>query len=143
MAGKKKFTKTEFRMAVEKSRGIKAEIARLLNCSYNTVTNYLNRESNDDVLALFKSQREVIKDTLETKFMQLVDEGNEKAILFGLETIAKDRGWTKRTEITGADGEAIRFSADVMAILKAQGLSPADVQAEFEKSVRALANVNG
>lgn len=138
MAGKKKFTKTEFRMAVEKSRGVKSEIARILNCSYNTVNNYLNRENNADLLALFKSQREVIKDTLESKFMEAVEAGEIRAILFGLETIAKDRGWTKRTEITGADGGAIQLSADVFEMLKKHNISLADVQSEFEAMVRMM-----
>jgi len=138
MAGKTKFTKTEFKAAVIKSKGIKSEIARLLNCSYNTVTNYLNRKTNADLAELFDSYREVMVDTLESKFMEAVNEGDIRAIIFGLETIGKGRGWTKRTEITGADGGAIQLSSDVSEMLKKHGVSLADVQSEFEAMVRAM-----
>lgn len=136
MAGKAKFTKTEFKAAILESKGIKSNIQKRLNCAYNTVNNYLNKHR--DLMELFKAQREEIKDTLESKFMEAVEAGEIRAIIFGLETIAKDRGWTKRTEITGADGGAIRLSADVFEMLKKHGVSLADVQAEFEQMVRSM-----
>lgn len=43
--------------------------------------------------------KESLKDFLESKFFENVAAGKEQSILFGLRTIAKDRGWVEQQHI--------------------------------------------
>ncbi len=51
--------------------------------------------------------REVKKDFVENKLLKLIESGNPQATIYAAETLLKDRGYVKRTELTGADGGEI------------------------------------
>lgn len=130
MANKRKFTITTFREAVRASNGIKSEVARRLKCSRQTVDNYLHKYP--ELQAELVRSRDSFVDLAETKLLKMVKKDNLTAILFTLETLGKNRGWTKRTEITGADGEnVLKLPPEMMDALKSMGLSAADVLREF------------
>jgi len=84
-------------------------------------------------------ERESLVDRAESKLMEAVDKGELKAVLFVLETMGKERGWTKRTEVTGADGAALGLSPDVMQLIGAMRLDMSDVVQAFEEMIRAQA----
>jgi len=137
MAGKAKFSRRTFREAIIGSRGIKSVIAEALDCSRQTVDNYLTRWP--DLVGVVAQERESLVDRAESKLMEAVDKGELKAVLFVLETMGKERGWTKRTEVTGADGAALGLSPDVMQLIGAMRLDMSDVVQAFEEMIRAQA----
>lgn len=93
--------------AIKESRGFVSKAANLCDTSRTTFHAMINdhptlREAVEDA-------RESNKDFVENKLMVSIDEGNVTAIIFYLKTQAKDRGYVERQEITGADGEAVKF----------------------------------
>lgn len=136
------FQKERFELAIKDSMGIKTAIAQRVGCSRGTVENALERWP--DLQALIDDERSSIIDLAETKLMQQVTGGELRAILFTLETLGKDRGWTKRTEVTGADGERLMgLSPDVMKMIESMGLDMSEVVRQFETMVKAAAVQKG
>lgn len=131
MANKRRFTITSFRQAIQASNGIKSEVARKLSCSRQTVDNYLGKYP--ELQAELVRSRDAFVDLAESRLVKAVKKDNLTAILFTLETLGKNRGWTKRTEITGADGEnVLKLPPEMMDALKAMGLSVKDVIRELQ-----------
>lgn len=130
------FTKEAFTKAIEGSRGIKTEIARRMGCTRQTVDNALARWP--ELREMLKDERESIVDLAESKLLNAVANDDMRAILFTLETLGKERGWSKRTEVTGADGAALfGLSPEVVEMIQAQGLDMSEVVRQFEAMVRA------
>lgn len=65
-----------------------------------------------------KEVGETQTDFVESKLMQLINEGNPAAIIFYMKTKGKNRGYTERTEITGKDGEGLLTGVTVNVISK-------------------------
>lgn len=138
MANKRKFTITTFREAVRASNGIKSEVARKLKCSRQTVDTYLKKypELQDELV----KARDSFVDEAESRLMKAVKKNNLTAILFTLETLGKNRGWSKRTEITGIDGEnVLKLPPEMVDTLRVLGLSAQDVMREFEALLKLQA----
>ena len=92
--------------AISGTGGIKSTIAKRLDVTRWTVDNYLERWKT--VKEAYNEEREKIVDMAETKLLEKIRGGDYPAIRFFLMTQAKDRGYTERQEITGADGDVIR-----------------------------------
>jgi len=136
------FSKERFEMAIKDSMGIKTGIAQRVGCSRQTVENALERWP--DLQELIADERSSIIDLAETKLMQQVSGGELRAILFTLETLGKDRGWTKRTEVTGAGGEKLLgLSPDVAKMIEMMGLDMSEVVRQFESMVKSAAIQKG
>lgn len=105
MAGKKKFTAAEVAEALEKAHGIRLHAAKILDCSPSTITNYINEYVTVEKAATKARTHliEALEDTLYTKAL----DGDNTCLIFALKCQGKDRGWTERTEVTGADGNEI------------------------------------
>jgi hypothetical protein len=97
MANKKRFSKASVKRAIEGSRGNLTTVADTLNCTRQTVHNYLQRYP--DLRDSLEQERESLVDLAENKLAKLIDDGVLGAVLFTLETMGKNRGWTKKTEI--------------------------------------------
>jgi hypothetical protein len=91
--------------AIQRARGVKAVAARILECSRQTVDNYIERYVT--VRAAYEEQRETLIDVAEGKLIKKLDEDEWAAIKFVLTTLGKSRGYTERQEITGAEGGPI------------------------------------
>jgi len=136
------FPKERFETAIVGSMGIKTGIAQRVGCTRQTVENALERWP--DLKLMIDDERSSIIDLAETKLMQQVTGGELRAILFTLETLGKDRGWTKRTEVTGADGERLLdLSPDVVRLVETMGLDMSEVVRQFETMVKAAAIQKG
>ena len=136
------FTKERFEMAIKDSMGIKTGIAQRVGCSRQTVENALERWP--DLQTMIADERTSIIDLAETKLMQQISGGELRAILFTLETLGKDRGWTKRTEVTGAGGERLLgLSPDVVKLVETMGLDMSEVVRQFESMVKSAAVQKG
>lgn len=130
-------TKATVAAAIKGSRGVKSVIAARLGCARNTVYNYLDRWP--DLQTLLDDESEALVDTAEVMLASAVASGDIRAITFTLATKGKARGYSQRTEITGADGGALVIAPDVLAAMGRLGLETSDVVREFEALIRAKA----
>lgn len=137
MAGKTKYSVRQVRLAIANSRGNKMVIAERLGCARQTVDNLLMRYP--ELLPELEQERETILDTAENKLYDLVNAGEIRAILFVLETLGKNRGWAKRTEVTGANGGALQLSNETLMLIEKNGLSVGDVLKQFEALIKESA----
>ena len=100
-----KFTVAEFIEAIKGTGGIKSVVAKKLGCDWTTVHNYAKRHPS--IQAALDAEDESITDLAEAKALALINSEYWPAIKYRLETRGKNRGYTTRQEITGADGGAI------------------------------------
>lgn len=100
--GGERYTTIEVIKAIKQAQGIKAVAARHLGCCRLTVDNYIKRHPT--VAKAYQEQRDTLVDNAESQLIVKVDEGEWPAIKFILTTLGKDRGYTERREITGAEG---------------------------------------
>lgn len=142
VAERTQYTREQFEQAITKSWGVKATIAQRLGCSRQTVDNALDRWP--DLRERITSERESIVDLAESKLTAAINQGELRAITFTLETLGKARGWSRRTEVTGADGAALLgMSPDTVALIESMGMDLSEVVKQFETMVRAAAVANG
>ena len=115
MAKKPKFTVDQVAEALRQSAGIQSLAANRLRCDAKTVGNYIARHDT-----LKKLVREILDETIdvaESQLIKAIGEGNLTAIIFYLKTKGKDRGYSERREVTGADGDAVRVEHTAPIIL--------------------------
>lgn len=85
--------------ALVKAAGIPAHAAKSLGVHRSTVTRRVN--GSPKLKAFVEELQENTHDLVESKLMKAIDKGDLRAIIFYLETRAKDRGWSKKV-ILGA-----------------------------------------
>jgi hypothetical protein len=133
-----KVKKSDVAKAIALGRGIKTEIAKKLKVSRQTLDNYLKRWP--DLVPKLAEAREVIIDFAEIGLEKLIKKGDVRAIIFTLETIGRDRGYQKRTEITGANGRPVLELSPELALLMAKlGISGSDVVRSLEHELKVAA----
>lgn len=106
MAGREKFTAAEIIAAIEKAHTA-AAAARVLGCNPQTIRNYADRYPT--VAAALQASRDDMIDWAEVSLRKAVLNGEPWAVAMVLKTIGKNRGYTERQEITGADGDALNI----------------------------------
>jgi Bacterial regulatory protein, Fis family len=104
----REFTDQEVIEALEKAKGIVSIAAEHLGCSRQAVYERMNKSK--EIMAAHRHVDESVTDFAETKLMQKISQGDMRAILFRLETKGKNRGYVKRQEIDGPEGQAIPVS---------------------------------
>jgi hypothetical protein len=87
---------------LKKLRGNLAAVARHFGCSRVSVWQFVQRRPTLRQVA--HDERETMKDTAESALHKAVLKGEPWAVKFYLTTQAKDRGYTTRTELAGAEG---------------------------------------
>jgi hypothetical protein len=93
---KEKFTQETVISALRETRGMVTVAARHLQCSPQTIENYVQRHA---VVAEAKRQeREAILDIGELALVKAVEKGEGWAVCFLLKTVGRDRGYVERTE---------------------------------------------
>ena len=94
--------------AIQAARGIKATAAASLNCSRQTITNYIDRYPA--VKAAYQEALDTSLDLAESKLIACVERDEWPAIRFMLVTLGKGRGYVERQEISqlGGDYDAVR-----------------------------------
>lgn len=105
MGRKQKFTPDDVIAALRETKGMVYLAAQRLGCNVGTLYNYRDRYAS--VRAEMEYQDGLINDIAEMKLYQGIMSGEQWAVVFRLRTKAKNRGYSERTEITGADGKAI------------------------------------
>lgn len=135
VAEKKKDIET-VRKAIYAGCGIKTDIARRLKVVRQTLDNYLAEwpELLDDL----KLAKECLLDEAESALAKRVKKGDTRAIIFTLETIGRERGYQKRTEITGANGRPVLEIPPELALLMAKlGVNGSDIIRSLETELKA------
>ena len=80
--------------ALTLAAGIKAEAARRLGCTRNTVNAYIKRYP--EVEEAWYEARETVLDLAQSKLQAAVERGEWEAVRYTLSTLGKDRGFTTR-----------------------------------------------
>jgi hypothetical protein len=90
--------------AVERGHTIKGT-AQVLGCRTRVIRGYAKRWAS--VQEALEAERNDIVDLAEIGLRKHVLDSQPWAIAYALSTLGKDRGYTKRSELTGKDGDDI------------------------------------
>jgi hypothetical protein len=101
------FTYEQLEKAFRAALGIKAQVAKILGCSYKTINNYAVKYPQLDEIRDEMLQQ--MLDNAELKLQKKISENNLSAVIFFLKTKGKNRGYTERIENTGKEGGAIQI----------------------------------
>jgi len=104
-SGKRDRTAAKIIEAVKDTHGLLTLTALKTGLGYRTVCRYA--AENPAVKAAVEEAREGVLDVAEGKLYRKILDGNMTAIIFFLKTKGKNRGYSERQEITGADGEPV------------------------------------
>lgn len=134
------YTREAFERAIAQSYGVKASVAAAVGCSRQTVDNAFQRWP--DLLEMFDAQRSLLVSKSVSSLVHDIDnresDGHVRAYMFVLKTLGKEEGFVERSEVTGADGEAL-ISPDIARLIAQMGLDSSEVVRQFETMVRAAA----
>src|SRR3954462_1263823 len=89
--------------ALSHSAGLIAPAARALGVSRMTLYRWLERDQ--PIIEHLGSLREEFLDMCEAQLVRHVHEGSERSVHFALRTLGKNRGYSERQEVTGANGD--------------------------------------
>jgi hypothetical protein len=103
----RKYTPEQIIDALEHSRGLIAPAARYLQCSRDTIRDYIKRYP--EIARAKKDADEVVNDIAENSLFNALERGEAWAICFRLKTKAKDRGYIEKAEISGAGGGPVKI----------------------------------
>ena len=102
---KKRVNVSDVEPLIDEKRGNVASIARALGVSWGTVWNRI--QESQPLQAKLKEARESMIDDAESALYDRALKGDTTALIFFLKTQGKNRGYTERQEVTGANGSAI------------------------------------
>jgi hypothetical protein len=114
MASGVRFTAERFLKAIPGSAGIISTIAQRVGCSWHTARKWI--DAHPTIKRIYDDEREGILDLAEAKLIGAIKDGDLGAIKYYLGTQGKHRGYVERQEVTGADGEPIKFSEVVVEL---------------------------
>lgn len=139
----KQYPREKFEQAIRDSNGILQKVADKVGCSRQTVYNAL--EQWEDLRELFHDSRESLVDEGESTIVAMMRQRDDLKVTLSAATyvtsrLGKKRGWTERSEVTGADGAGLfDLSDETLALARQLGIEPSKVAAQFEQMVRAAA----
>jgi len=125
----------EISSALAKAGGVIAVASKMLGISRKALDERVRR--SPALIDVRDTQRETLLDIAEANLANKIRGGNLRAIIFFLTTQGKGRGYTTRTEVTGADGQALSGAADIATLPKTARDS---LQAALEAAEAAAGN---
>lgn len=93
-----KLTKEMVKKAINDSGGIQSIVAQKCNVARSTISEFLNKPENKDIMNELIAEKEKVLDLAENKLIKLMKDGEFNAIKFYLTTQAKARGYVEKTE---------------------------------------------
>ena len=143
---RKKFSREDVEAAIRESHGVKSAVAGLLECSRQTVDNYL--ADWPDLVGVLEGARGGLIGKAVSALVADVEnaesDGHVRAYMYVLKTLAKDDGFSERTEITGADGEGLfDLQPETVRLIQAMGMDMSQVAKQFDQMVRVAAAQRG
>ena len=115
--GKHRFSNAQFMAAIKGSGGLYATIAKRVGCDWHTAKKRVNE--SPALKQALDDECETILDIAESKCIELVTGGDPGMIRFFLATKGKERGYSERREVTGADGGPVGIQ--VLEVVKDYG----------------------
>ena len=97
--------------ALHDSHGLLTLAAQKTGLGYRTVQRYA--EEYPSVIEAVREAKEGMLDLAESKLLESIEKREAWAICFYLKTQGKQRGYTERQEVTGADGGAVKYEINV------------------------------
>jgi hypothetical protein len=116
-----RFTVEQVIEALRAAAGVQHIAAQKLGCARSTITYY--KRKHPEIEEALEEIKESLIDLSEGVVWHHVRKKNLRAAQFVLETIGKQRGWVKRGEIAGVNGEPI----EVRLGLDLSNLSPEEL----------------
>ena len=108
------FSKEQVLEATKGCFGIVSTVAKRLDgCAWGTARKYIDRWA--ETRAAYADESERALDLSESQLLKAVQAGDGPMIRFHLATKGKQRGYTERHEVTGAEGGAVRVIFDETA----------------------------
>lgn len=101
------YTDKEISDALVKCRGMVYVAAKTLGCDPKTVKKRI--KDVPEVAEIKEAQREFVKDLGELKLLQAVERGDPWAIQFLLKMLARDRGYSEKTDVNVSGSLVIPF----------------------------------
>ena len=115
--------------ALVKARGLQTVAAQMLGCSWLTIRTYVQKYP--ECAEAINLANNALGDLAETKLVDNITNGDQRAIEFYLKTKQRDRGYTDKTqvELTGAAGGPVRLEVggflDALAVAEAGAVATA------------------
>ncbi len=106
-----KVTAAEAAKALLESKGFVTTAAKRLGISRRQLHNIINKHPT--VKEALDDAREEMKDFVESRMYNGIQNDNTALIIFFLKTRAKDRGYVERQEITGPDAGPIEVKSPI------------------------------
>jgi len=113
-----KLSKKKVRNAIPGSFGIRAIIAKKCEVERGSITKFLQKEKNQDLIKEIEEERDKVLDIGEKKLIELVDRGEFQAVKFLLSTKGKSRGYIEKQEIEIAGNLSILTKEERQAEIK-------------------------
>ena len=107
------FTAEQFIKAIPGTGGIVSLIAKKVGCTWHTARKYIDRYAT--VQQAWRDECEAVLDLAETQAIGAIRKGDPQMVRWYLATKGKQRGYTERHEVTGAEGGAVRVIFDETA----------------------------
>ena len=113
----------EMAEALIKARGLQTVAAGMLGCDWSTVRRYV--QQYPECAEAINLANNALGDLAETKLVDNISNGDQRAIEFYLKTKQRDRGYTEKTavEVSGPAGGPLRVEVngflDALAIAEA------------------------
>jgi hypothetical protein len=121
---RRRFTQQQMLEALTLSKGLISVAARRLNCSYDTIMQYMRRYPKVRAVAVeFRNQ---MTDIAELKFWDAVHRGEPWAITLQLKTQGRARGYVEQVDFN------LVLTKVVQDLAQVEGLTVAEVLAEAE-----------
>ena len=105
MAGSNQYKAQQFIDKIPGTGGIITTIAARVGCSWHTAKKYI--EKFPTIKRAYNDEVEAMLDMAEGALLAAIKEGDWWAVKYFLSTRGKDRGYTERREVTGAEGREI------------------------------------
>lgn len=125
------YTPEEIIDALKRHKGMVYLAAEALGCSHTTVYNYMNKYP--EVKAATVKEKGKVLDAVELVLFNAAMRSEPWAVSLMVKTQGKNRGYTERTEITGADGDAINVNVTAASLIEAMQNGAREGEKESEE----------
>ena len=99
------YTATQFIKAIPGSGGIISTIAKRVGCEWHTAKSFI--DTYPTVKQVYDNECESVLDLCQSTIIKSIQNGDTGDAKWYLSRKGKDRGFVERSEVTGADGDAI------------------------------------
>lgn len=106
----RRFTPEAVVQAIKGSGSIMSTIAKRLDCDWRTADKYCRKWESTRIA--LENETETVLDDAESVLYESIKEGNTQDAKWLLSTKGKQRGFSERHEVTGANGAPIQIVYD-------------------------------